>query len=372
MAQPIYCPPFLQSSLLGATWFAREPAEYGEPRQLFWKVVDLFCHYLGFSRDLAAFLTRVVFCSWLPDCCPRPITLCISGVNMDLVMKLFRLLHALCRRPFVLAELSRSLPLTLSPTLLINDQALSARAAGRWRTSNYHGAFIPGARGTMRNIACAKIIFCESEGAREFWGPEALHIALLPTGEKLPPLTEQDEAQLAGEYQRQFLMFRLRNLSLMHQSVLSSAQPRSAGLELGGNLPACIAEDPEIVKALEPALEAREQEVLARRALDPHAAILEVIWAPAHRVKEISAAQITKWVTALLRNRGETLEYNPQQIGWKLRNLGLDRHDNGNNRVLRFSREMRRRIHRLAVQFGLTLPKVSGCTDCEDPQLIAL
>jgi hypothetical protein len=200
----IYCPPFLQSSLLGATWFAREPAEYGEPRQLFWKVVDLFCHYLGFSRDLAAFLTRVVFCSWLPDCCPRPITLCISGVNMDLVMKLFRLLHALCRRPFVLAELSRSLPLTLSPTLLINDQALSARAAGRWRTSNYHGAFIPGARGTMRNIACAKIIFCESEGAREFWGPEALHIALLPTGEKLPPLTEQDEAQLAGEYQRQF------------------------------------------------------------------------------------------------------------------------------------------------------------------------
>ena len=49
----IYCPPFLHSSLLGATWFAREPAEYGEPRQLFWKVVDLFCHYLGFARELA-------------------------------------------------------------------------------------------------------------------------------------------------------------------------------------------------------------------------------------------------------------------------------------------------------------------------------
>jgi hypothetical protein len=264
----IYCPPFLQSSLFGATWFPRQPAEYGAPRQLFWKVVDLFCCYMGFSRKLAAFMTRVVFCSWFPDCCVRPITLCISGMDMDQVMKLFRLFHALSRRPLVVAELSLSLPLILCLTLLVNDLALSARAGGRWRSSNYRGTFIPGARGTMRNIACTKIIFCETEAAREVWGPEALHIALLPTNEKLRSLTEQEEAELAAEYQPQFLMFRLRNLSLMHQSV-ASCQPRSGGFELGGNLPACIEQDPEIVKTLTPFLEAREQERLARRSLDP-------------------------------------------------------------------------------------------------------
>jgi hypothetical protein len=366
----IYCPPFLQPSVFAATRFPRKPAEYGAPTELFWKVVDVFGRYMGFSRELATFMTRVVFCSWFPACCVRPITLCISGLDMDQIMKLFRLLHALCRRPLLVAELSLSLPLILCPTLLVNALTISARAGERWRSSNFHGAFIAGARGTLRNIACSKIIFCETEGDREVWGPEALHIVLLPTSEKLPSLTEQEEAQLAAEFQPQFLMFRLRNLSSMHQPVPSSCQPRSAGFELGGNLPACIADDPEILKALEPMLETRERELLARRALDPHAAILETIWEAAHQGKEVSATQVSKWVNALLRERGEIQEYNPREIGWKLKSLGLDRHDNGNNRVLRFSREMRRRIHQLAAQFGLTLPKVAGCADCGSSQLI--
>jgi hypothetical protein len=44
----LYYPPYLHATLFGATWFAREPAEYDSPRKLFWKVVDLFSHYLGF------------------------------------------------------------------------------------------------------------------------------------------------------------------------------------------------------------------------------------------------------------------------------------------------------------------------------------
>jgi hypothetical protein len=368
----IYCPPSLHSSLLGATWFAREPAEYGEPRQLFWKLVDLFRRYLGFSRELAAFLTQIVFCSWFPDCGPCPITLCISGMNMAQVMKLFRLLHALCRRPIVVARLSLSLPLILSPTLLINDQALSARDGERWRTSNYRGVFIAGARGTMRNIACSKIVFCETEAAREVWGTEALHIPLLPTSQKLPPLTERDEAQIAGEYQRQIFMFRLHHLSVMQQSIISSCQPRSAGFEVGENLPACIAEDPEIMEALTPILDAREQQLRAWRALDPHAVIVEVIWAPSHREKEMSTAEITKRVNALLHERGEMLRYNPSEIGWKLTHLGLSRRHNGKRKVVPFSREVRRRIHELAAQFGQQPPKVAGCEECKGSQLIGL
>jgi hypothetical protein len=49
----------------------------------------IFCHYMGFSRELAAFLTRIVICSWFPDCSVRPTTLCISGLDMDQVMKCF-------------------------------------------------------------------------------------------------------------------------------------------------------------------------------------------------------------------------------------------------------------------------------------------
>jgi hypothetical protein len=74
-------------------------------------------------------------------------------------------------------------------------------------------------------------------------------------------------------------------------------------------------------------------------------------------------------VNALLSNRGEILEFSAKQIGWKLKSLGLQRHDNGNNKVLRFCRETRRQIHKLAAQFGLKLPKMENCADCEDSQL---
>ncbi len=50
--------------------------------------------------------------------------------------------------------------------------------------------------------------------------------------------------------------------------------------------------------------------------------------------------------------------------------MGLNRHNNGKCKVLRIDREMRRRIHHLAIQFGLELPKVPNCADCKDPQVI--
>jgi hypothetical protein len=222
----------------------------------------------------------------------------------------------------------------------------------------------------VRNIACSKIIFCETEAAREVWGPESMHIALLPTSQELPALTEAEEAQLAAEYQPQFLLFRLRNLFSMCQPVLSSCSPRPAGFELGSNLPACIAEDHEIVEAIAPVLEARAQELLAKRSLDPHVAIVEALWSAMHREKEISVKELTERVNALLRSRGEISTLNTNQLGWKLRYLGLQRVHNGRCKVLPICHETRRRVHELAQQFALKLPKVPECADCENAQTV--
>jgi hypothetical protein len=365
----LYQAPYLQPSLFAATWFANRPGECDEPIRLFWKIVDIFCHYMGFSRELAAFITRIVFCSWFPDCGARPITLCICGLDLDQGMKLFRLLHALCRLPLVVAELSRNLPLMFHPTLLVTAP-ISAKAAELWRASNYRDAFISGARGTVRNISCAKIIFCETPAAREVWGPEAMHITLLPTNQKLPGLTEQDEAAIAAEYQPQLLMFRLQNLVLMHPSITASCRPTAAGSARDGALPSCITKDPEIVKLWTPLLEAQDQELQARRSREPRVAIVEVTWSPSHKIEEMSTEQISQRVNALLWKRGEVLEYNSNKIGWMLRELGLKSRHNGKCKAIRFSRDTRRQIHRLALQFGLELPRDPDCSDCKDPQLI--
>ena len=361
--------PYLQPSLISATWFANRPGECDEPIRLFWKIVDKFCHYMGFSRELAAFITRIMFCSWFPDCGARPITLCICGQDLDQGMKLFRLLHALCRHPLVVAELTRSLPVMWHPTLLVSAP-ISAKVAELWRASNYRDAFISGARGAVRNISCAKILFCETPATREVWGPEAMQITLLPVTHRLPALTEQDAADLAAEYQPQLLMFRLQNLALMHPSITTSCRVAPARFERYGNLPACITRDPEIVKLWTLLLEAQDQELQARRSREPRVAIIEVTWSPAHKDKEMSTEQITQRVNALLWKRGEVLEYNSNKIGWMLRELGLKSRHNGKCKALRFSRDTRRQIHRLALQFGLELPKDPDCSDCNDPQLI--
>ena len=361
----IYTPGYLHSSLLEATRLPRGLADYGDSRELFWKMVDPFRDHIGLSREHGVFMARCVLSTWLPDCCASPITLCITGLNMGQIMRLFRLLHVLCRRPLMVAALNTSLPFFLRPTLHVNIPSVSTRIGSFWRSSNHRGTVIPGPRGTMRSLACAKIIFCETEAARRAWGPEALHIALLPTSQEFPSLSELEEAQLAAEYQPQLLQFRLRTLSSLYQSDASSP-PSFSGFPLGGSLPASIAEDPQILEASRPMLEAHEQDLLASRSRDPHVVIVEAVWAPAHEEKGMSTDEITKRVNALLRDRGEILRYNSMEIGWKLKKLGLSSRHNGKRKAFRFSRDERRQIHRLAAQFGLQLPKVADCEDCKE------
>jgi hypothetical protein len=140
----IYTAGYLHPSLLEATRLAHAPAEYGDAGKLFWKIVDLLRRYLGFSREQGALIARAIFSTWFPDCCASPITLCITGMDMNQIMKLFRLLHILCRRAIMTAALSPKLPFHLHPTLLINAPRMSARAGDFWRASNFRGTFILG------------------------------------------------------------------------------------------------------------------------------------------------------------------------------------------------------------------------------------
>jgi hypothetical protein len=194
-----------------------------------------------------------------------------------------------------------------------------------------------------------------------------MYLRLSPDTNEPPPLTALEEDLLAAEFQPQFLMYRLHHLHLVHQSVFVSGLPRLPGFELGRSLLACVQAEPKIVKAVAPLLQAHEQALREPRLLDPEVVTVEAFWSPLHNEKEFPVKELATRVTALLHSRGEIFTYNEKQLGWKLRNMGLTRHNNGKCKVLRIDREMRRRIHQLAIQFGLELPKVPGCADCKDP-----
>jgi len=368
-----YVAPFLDPSVLCATRFPRDAEEYGTRDKLFWKVTSSFQQYLRFSEELAAYAALAVFATWFPDCHPSPLTVCVEGWDLRQAMRFFRLFGIFCRRPLAIAEFSRHLPINAYPTLLVVDLAMSKKGRSFWRATNDHNIFVPAGRGMVRNLACTKVIFSEAAASsREDWGREAMYFPLPLATNALPVLTETEEELLATEFQAQFLMYRLHHLLPVYQSMFAPTRPRLPGFELGRILLACVQDDSTIVKLVTPLLDAQEQDEEAQRLLNPEVVIVEVLWSVAHAEdeKEISTAEITERVNALLRSRGETSVYNPREIGWKLKNLRLERHDNGHNRVLRFSRETRRRIHQLAAGFGLILPKMAGCADCEGSQLI--
>jgi hypothetical protein len=93
-----------------------------------------------------------------------------------------------------------------------------------------------------------------------------------------------------------------------------------------------------------------------------------VIWSPLHDSKEIAVSRITELTNALLRCRGEVLEYSVVEVGWRLKNLGLYRHRNAAGMVLRFSHEHCLIVHQLTKRFALSLSPVTDCPNCVEPE----
>lgn len=118
-------------------------------------------------------------------------------------------------------------------------------------------------------------------------------------------------------------------------------------------------------------LDDQERDFLEYRRRDPYAAILECLWCPSHattpkKPDTISLKELTKRVNVMLRSRGETLTLAEENVGWKLRHLGLPRRQrNGNGMFISFSADVGRQIHQLVRNYKLKLPEFKNCPRCE-------
>jgi hypothetical protein len=360
-----YRPPDLHPSVRAAVRFPTGVSAYGTTLELFRNVASVCRQLLRLPKDLAAFGTCWILSTWVPELILVPFTLCISAPFLQVCVVL-RFFSALCRRALLTAELSRKLPLHVAPTLIVNDPLLEEETCDVWRAASCRGVFVAGERSTVFSIRCPKAVVLQADKAPGLWGPEAMHL-ILPHAE-LPPLDDRRLAEVAAEFQPQLEMFRLR--------VLSGAEPflvKSHPLgrfELVRHLGACIPEAPEIVGMLTPLVESHQEMLAGWGSRDPQVASLRAVWDPLHKKKEkeMSVGDITNSVNAILQAFGETYEYGTRDIGWRLRNLKLPTRSNGQRKVLRFSAEMRSRIHQRVREFGLQLPFFEGCPECKGLQ----
>jgi hypothetical protein len=254
----------------------------------------------------------------------------------------------------------------LRPTLLISQSGSSRKISDLWGSSNYRGVYIVGNGGRVHNVVGSKAVF---GGMKDACSDEAIHLAL-PGRHELPPLDEHLEAEIANRFHPQLLMYRLRNFRSVRESRCDLRQLKVPNSELARNLTACIQAEPRLAEVIAPILQQQDQDARARRGCNVSAAIIEVIWAPLHETKEITISRITELTNALLRCRGEVLEYSAEEIGWKVKNLGFYRHRNGSGMVLRFSSGASLKIHEFGQQFGLNLWSTPNCPYCAQREIV--
>jgi hypothetical protein len=357
-----YFPLELDQSIQKAIRFPSSVKKFGNSRELLTRIGALFERYIEFPPADIVIVTSWVVSTWFPECWWRAPDLVISGWNMDLAVVFLRLLACVTCHPLMLVgvELAtlRSLPMQVHPTLLINQPDISPRVLGLFRASNYRQFVVPARRGGVSTIAGSKAIFL-GMNASEHTGfrislPAAQSRSLFPT--------ESDCDQVAAELQPQLLMYRLRYRQKVYE--ISALLPKAPSSQLVP-LQACIQDDDEFASRVVAVADCREREVLAARSCRPEVALVEVLWAPAHGSRDFRVKEITKFINTLIRTRGETLEYSGVETGRMLENLGLPRHRNGSGMILRFSLEVRRRLHELATEFGLSAKKMQGCSLCQ-------
>lgn len=365
----VYQAPDLDESIRRAIRFPSDADDYGTAKKFFAQIRILFERFIGLTPPEGSLMTAWVCSTWLPDCVSSPPTLMISGPEICPAITFFRLLNCLCRRSLMLADINRTGFLSLmplQPTLLINPPSGSLKILDLWGTSNHRGVYVVGSRGRVHNVVGSKAVFL---GMADTWSDETIHLAL-PARHQLPPLDAHAQAEIANRLQPQMLMYRLRNFRRVRESCCDMRELKFPTSELAHNLTTCIQGEPDIVQAIASILQRQIQDAQARRGCDVNTAILEAIWAPLHETEEITVYRITELTNALLRCRGEVLEYSAVEIGWKLRNMGLYRHRNGGGMVLRFSHEHSLIVHQLTQRFALSLSPAPDCPYCVPPEAI--
>jgi hypothetical protein len=365
----LYRPPQLDSSVQRAVRFPLAATDYGSALYLLSNISQLSSQHFGLAEESSTITGLWAASTWVPEFFAAPPTLCVAGCSTAEMMKFVRFFAAICRRAISVADLSPRLPLAIGPTLLVVGSGSPKKVLGTWRACSYHDVYIPAGRDRLQQLVCPKAIFSENADAISSWAPEALRVVLLP-GNELASLTESDLEAIAAELQPKLQLFRLRSLQSKSVSGNRRCPAEVACSELGREFFSLLAGEPGIPQLLLPMVEQQRQSTAARRLLDPLALVVEVIWMPAHEENQITTSEVRQRVNALLLTRGERLEYSANEIGWKLSDLGLRRHRNSKGMVLKFSREVRKRMHGLAGQFGLKLRKVDGCEDCAPVQVI--
>lgn len=345
---------------------------YGSTAELFLAVKAIFNDYAACPEATAQLLTYWVFASWFADCFTFAPSLVITGPARE-SDSLLLLLSYVCRLPLLLAAIGpaalASLPLEFTPTLLIREPDLGKRMLALLRASNSR-SYLMVTSGGMRDLYCPKALYLGEHAPAGILGGHTIYMELSRSlasvsNRGLPP--PQGVLQL----QNRLLSYRVINAAkVVNSSFDATFSPdiRVVARVLG----ACIVDDVKLQADLVPLL-AKQEEKLSPPRKDLDATVLEALLLHCHEQQgKIFVRDITKTVHQIYQERGERLEVTVEEVGHKLKALGLFTRRLGSaGRGLKLDQETQALVHQHAYAFDLMAPDYleQDCHHCQQLQV---
>lgn len=346
---------------------------YGSSGELFQAVNLLFKEHAPCSEPATRLLTYWVLASWFTDCFALAPCLVITGPPLAADLLLL-LLSYVCRFPLLLAGIGPgafgSLPMEFTPTLLIREPELSKRMASLLRASTQRSYLTVGSGG-VRDLYCAKAVYVGGHGEVEMLGPHTIHLELT-----LNPDSAHRSRRLPSWQQVLTLQDRLFNYRMACSArvvnsdfdVAFAPDTRAVARVLG----ACILDDPKLRAELVPLL-APHHERRVRRRNDLEAIVLKALLLHCHEEQgKIFVRDITKTVNQIYKDGGERLEAAVEEVGHKLKSLGLFTRRLGSaGRGLELDQQTQALVHERAYAQQLVSPdeRDEGCQHCQQLQV---
>jgi hypothetical protein len=366
-----YIPLKLDSKTIHAMKLPDEARDFHTTGDLFHAIRQIFADY-GFWQNIAAAGTYFVFSSWFPDCTPTAPCLLVSGPKPEADL-FFQIMACLVRHQLQLADFNWGnlySVMKVQPTLLFGENLMSASKLRMLFASNNPQTLVP-AEDTLVSFYSAKAIYRGAQFEEGSNDNSILRINLMPVRGRLPILSLQTQLEIARKFQCQLLRYRIQNIEKVRDSVFDfpwlAAGPRILARVLG----ACIVDSPEIQADLTPIFRRQQQAVCENAWLDKYCIAIEVGLALCHSKPEEFFAFVgnfTDDVNTILKARGNNELLEPREMGSILRSLGLYPKRRTKGFAIRMTIEIRRMIHRLALEFDVAalMDEKPRCPHCHD------
>ena len=370
-----FVPAAVDPSVLEVIRFPVTTAPHSTTRDLFCDLGKLLAQYTDLPEQFVSLAAYFTFATWMIDRLTlAPCLSIVAGLPGE-SMPLLRLLRCVCRRPLLVGGLNpatlRSLPMYLHPTLLIAGDLDFSTQRLLWAASN-RGVCIPH-KGQLLDFFCARAIASGQRLSQAGLDGTAIHLAVGPTCRTLPTLEGEEEERIANHFQDRMFSYRLSKYNKISSppsdltGLASPTQPLARSLQTG------IVGDAELQSDVASWLRNQDEETRAERSAALESVLLEASLFFCHDPKrqEVYVGELTYTVNTILKNRGETAELEPREVGHRLRCLGLfTKRLSGAGRGITLLQPDRQRIHRLAYDFEVPSVRdgIARCGDCVQRQ----